>query len=428
MRGNVFFVITIFFVITFFTGKESSFIMAQSRVDELQNKITEKNKEMEDVEKEIERYETEISKILQEEKTLKNQISQLQTTSEKLRAQMSLTEKEINNAGLTIQKLLLEIQNKNSAIKNKKEILAEIIRRLHEEESQTLLEILLAHNNLSDFFSNIEGMEYLQKDINVNLAELRALKNELYGQQTEKEEEKANLLSLQGKLSDQKFIADSNKQQKNSLLAQTKNKESNYKTMLEEVLAKKESFEQEMAQLEAQLRIEIDPNSLPPAGSGILAWPLDDIYITQYFGNTPFATANPQVYNGKGHTGVDFRASVGTPVKSAGDGIIAGIGNTDIIKGCYSYGKWVLIKHETGLSTLYAHLSLIKVNEGQKVTTGQIIGYSGQTGYATGPHLHFSVYASQGVQVTKFVNSINCKDAYVPIAPIEAYLNPMSYL
>ena len=426
-KYNFFKIITLL-VLGFFVFQGAHNISAESRIEELQNQILKKNEGIEEIEKEIEQYRAEINKTLEEARTLKNQISQLQTTSSKLRAEINLTEKEINNADLTIEKLILEIQNKNSEIQNKKGSLSEIIRRLNEEESQTLLEILLAHNSLSDFFSNIEGMEYLFADINVNLTELRSLKVDLEKQQVEKRKEKENLENLQNKLGDQKFIADSNKNQKDNLLVQTKNKEANYQSILDETLAKKEAFEREMAQLEAQLRIEIDPNSLPPVGSGVLAWPLDEIKITQYFGNTPFATANPQVYNGKGHTGVDFRASVGTPVKSAGDGVVVGIGNTDIVSGCYSYGKWVLVKHRTGLSTLYAHFSLIKTKEGQEVKMGEIIGYSGQTGYATGPHLHFGVYASQGVQITKFENSINCKNAIVPIAPIEAYLNPLSYL
>ena len=240
--------------------------------------------------------------------------------------------------------------------------------------------------------------------------------------------EKSNFETFNTQLADQKEIAEINKKQKNNLLTQTKNQEENYKKILEEKLAKKEAFEEEIMELESQLRIEIDPSSLPPANSGILKWPLDKIKITQYFGNTPFATKNPQVYGGMGHNGIDFRASIGTPTKTTLSGIVEGIGNTDSIRGCYSYGKWILVKHNNGLSTLYAHLSLIKVKQGQSVATGEVIGYSGVSGYATGPHLHFTVYASQGVKITKFEHSINCKNAYIPIADKKAYLNPLSYL
>ena len=106
-------------------------------------------------------------------------------------------------------------------------------------------------------------------------------------------------------------------------------------------------------------------------------------------------------------------------------------GNTDAYKGCYSYGKWVLVKHTDGLSSLYAHLSYISVTEGTQVPVGGLLGYSGKTGYATGPHLHFTLFASDGVKLVKLGDikaKTNCAGATVPVAPTGAYLNPMSYL
>jgi len=244
---------------------------------------------------------------------------------------------------------------------------------------------------------------------------------------------------------DQKKIADTNTTNKNSLLKQTQNKENNYKKILEEKITQKEQFLDELSGLESQLRLEVDPNSIPPTGSGLLKWPLEHLSlkscwepgviaencVTQFFGNTPFATQNPQVYGGKGHNGVDFRASVGTPIKNSLTGVVTATGNTDVIPGCYSYGKWVLIDHNNGLSTLYAHLSLIKISSGQQINTGQLIGYSGQTGFATGPHLHYGVYATQGVKVIRLGDikkMTNCANAIIPVADPQAYLNPLSYL
>ena len=74
-------------------------------------------------------------------------------------------------------------------------------------------------------------------------------------------------------------------------------------------------------------------------------------------------------------------------------------GNTDLVPGCYSFGKWVMVIHGNGLSTLYSHLSSIDIMKGQQVNTKQILGLSGMTGYATGPHLHFGVYATEGTQI-----------------------------
>jgi len=113
-------------------------------------------------------------------------------------------------------------------------------------------------------------------------------------------------------------------------------------------------------------------------------------------------------------------------------GTVIGTGNTDLARGCYSFGKWVMVEHGNGLSTLYAHLSVIDVGKGQQVGRGQVIGLSGMTGYATGPHIHFGVYATEGTQITTLRQfrgaTIGCADASMPVATLTAYLNPLSYL
>lgn len=90
------------------------------------------------------------------------------------------------------------------------------------------------------------------------------------------------------------------------------------------------------------------------------------------------------------HTGIDFRAKSGTPVKSVHSGTVvkAGWGG--------SYGNEIVIKHAPGVYTQYAHLSSINVKVGAKVSTGRMIGLSGSTGNSTGPHLHFEVRTGSG--------------------------------
>jgi len=91
-------------------------------------------------------------------------------------------------------------------------------------------------------------------------------------------------------------------------------------------------------------------------------------------------------YRGRSfHSGIDIRSNVGTPVKATANGIVSYAG----WKG--GYGFTVILRHNFGFSTLYAHLSKISVGIGKRVERGDIIGYSGMTGYATGPHLHYEV-------------------------------------
>jgi murein DD-endopeptidase MepM/ murein hydrolase activator NlpD len=154
--------------------------------------------------------------------------------------------------------------------------------------------------------------------------------------------------------------------------------------------------------------------------------------ITQRFGKTVDAR---RLYVSGSHSGVDFRAAVGTPVYAAAAGTVEGVGDTDTTCPKASFGKWVFIRHTNGLATAYGHLSLIKATEGQKVAKGDLIGYSGNTGHSTAPHLHLTVYASNGVdgqegaRVTERA-SASCKGKVyrMPIAPTNAYLDPLLYL
>ena len=92
-------------------------------------------------------------------------------------------------------------------------------------------------------------------------------------------------------------------------------------------------------------------------------------------------------FNGEGafHSGVDIDAPYGTPVRAAGDGLVTG---ADLGAG---YGRAVVLTHGHDVRTLYGHLSAVAVVPGQHVTRGQVIGYVGQSGRATGPHLHYEV-------------------------------------
>jgi murein DD-endopeptidase MepM/ murein hydrolase activator NlpD len=91
--------------------------------------------------------------------------------------------------------------------------------------------------------------------------------------------------------------------------------------------------------------------------------------------------------NGEGafHPGIDIEAPYGTPVRAAGDGVVTGA-----VMGA-GYGREIELDHGHDVLTLYGHLSAIAVTAGQHVTRGQVIGYVGQSGRATGPHLHYEV-------------------------------------
>jgi len=119
-----------------------------------------------------------------------------------------------------------------------------------------------------------------------------------------------------------------------------------------------------------------------------LRFPLEFTSITSYFSHSRF---NPVLKVNMPHTGVDFAAQKGTPVRSVGDGVITQAGWNG------GYGRAIDIQHDSTYATRYGHLDRFAegIHNGVSVRKGQVIGYVGSTGRTTGPHLHFELYKDQ---------------------------------
>jgi murein DD-endopeptidase MepM/ murein hydrolase activator NlpD len=119
-------------------------------------------------------------------------------------------------------------------------------------------------------------------------------------------------------------------------------------------------------------------------------WPVRGRVIAGYGAKT----------NGKQNDGINVAVPEGTPVKAAEDGVVAYAGNE--LKG---YGNLVLIRHDNGYVTAYAHASELAVKRGERITRGQVIGKAGQTGDVASPQLHFEIRkGSSPVDPMQFLN------------------------
>lgn len=115
---------------------------------------------------------------------------------------------------------------------------------------------------------------------------------------------------------------------------------------------------------------------------GFMRTPVDFARISSHFN---LRRLHPILHTIRAHKGVDYGASIGTPIKVTGDGTISFYGNKS------GYGRVAIVKHAGGVETLYGHLSKFKADlrVGSKVRMGQVIGYVGMSGLATAPHLHY---------------------------------------
>lgn len=392
---------------------------------DLQAKIDERAKLIAELEKEIKAYDELANKSSKEALTLQSYIKTLEKQTGAITTDIRKSQTMIDKKNLEIQKISGEIQGSIDRLGRLRAGLVESIYSQYQADNTNLIENFLGNKNLLSSAQDIEHLQLIQENIDSYTKNVTAEKDVLENDKTEEQLHKQQLEEEKQKLQVKQKSLDLTKAEQKKELDITKNQELTFKKILEDKKKKKAAFEKELFEYEAKLKFVLDPKSIPKANNSALDWPVDNVYITQKFGKT---NASGRLYVSGTHNGVDFRAPIGTPIKSAGEGRVVGTGNTDADCSGVSFGKWILIKYDNGLATTYGHLSKIEVSAGQTVSSGQIVGYSGNTGYSTGPHLHVSVYAADAVNpMTRPSASCPGISMTMPVSAVNAYLDPLVY-
>lgn len=397
----------------------------------LEQNIDQVNARIQLIEAEIATYRSKASQVSEAKRTLESELRQLELEHQKIAKDIELNRSKIDLTALEISEITRDILRIETSVRLNQDALESSLRAMYEIDNQSFLEKLLSQERIADFWRETDELQAYQQDIDDHVSSLEDLKNKLSSQRSESQKHRDELALLQGQIVDRVELAEKQKDEQAKLVTATRNEEAKFQQLINEREALKKAFEDELYAYESQLQVILDPTSLPRPGSEPLRWPLDNIYVTQRFGQT---VDSSRLYTSGSHSGVDFRAN-GDPVYAMADGIISGTGNTDIACNRASFGKWIFVQFDNNLAATYGHLSLIKVQTGQRVQAGQLIGYSGNTGRSTAPHLHVTVYAgvdANGASPVKVEGkeSVSCAGATLvqPRAAREAYLNPLDYL
>lgn len=394
--------------------------LAQSAAD-IQSQIDDHTQKILALQQEIAQYQKTLDALGTQHQTLQSAIKTIDVSRQQTATQVSLTQNRIAATDLTLTQLRRDIATKQDLINLDQDTVAKAIRDMAAASDRSVVEQVFAADNLSEAWTETDNLSALNATLHQNVHLLNGDKIDLTNKQDAAAQTRAKLAQLQQDLIAQQRALDANKAAKAQLLSQTKNQESAYQKLIAQKKAEQASFQAAIFALASQLKAA-DTSKVPAASKGILAWPLDTIRITQMFGRT---SDSGRLYASGTHDGVDFAAPIGTPVHAALTGTVIET-NQGAVQNC-QYGKWVLVRHANGLSTLYAHLSEIDVQKGDSVATGQTVGLSGMTGYATGPHLHLTVYNSSSVTF-KYYTCHSGNTVYIPIAPTNGYLDPLAYL
>lgn len=387
----------------------------QYLLDQLSDELETKKDEIKKLEADASKYKNLIEQKRKEINSLKKEIGIFETEISKVSTDIKKTGTQIDATNIEIKSTETEIIRYEGEIKNQKIVLAYLLVDMYEKTQDSDLEIFLRNDNLSEYYNNKEYVDNIENNTKGTLDNLKDIKFNLEKTKTRLDAKKTELDELKNTLQAQKSLLDDKKEEKDSLLVSTQGKEKKYQQMKSEAEKKQQDIQKEIYELETKIKEVVKPKNLPSPGSGILSWPVENPVVTQGYGSTDDTGFKNPWY--KVHNGVDFRAPTGTSILSAADGTVTATGNN----GKYAYGKWILIKHNNGLSTLYGHLSQQLVSSGDTVKKGNVIGLSGSTGYSTGAHLHFTVYDSNNVSIKE--SSLGAGSL-----PIGYHLNPMLYL
>jgi murein DD-endopeptidase MepM/ murein hydrolase activator NlpD len=398
-------------------------------LSDIQAKIADAQAKQQTLQDEEKQLQTQIDAAEAKGNTLSSTIKVLQATKTKIDASLRATQNSITTDNLTIQKLSLTITQKETQVDDHSAAIAKSLRLLADYDNDSLITRMLADGNLSQAWQDEVNLNNLQANLQGEIASLKVDEVDLAKQKTQKVATKNELTGLQNQLTGQKQSVQQTQDAQTALLTQTKSQEASYQALLVQKQAEEAQFEQQLFDYQEELKGPT--TAAPPAKHGLLSFPLTTIKITQQFGKT---ADSGRLYASGTHSGTDFGTPVGSPVMAVGNGEVVGMGNTDDEKGCYSYGRWLFISYNNGLSTIYGHLSSIIVKTGDQVTVGQVVAYSGGipgaygSGYSTGPHVHVGLFNTSGVSIQQYTSSINCKNVSIPLANPSDYLDPLAYM
>jgi len=398
---------------------------------ELQEEIEVKRKEVEQINKQIAQTEGTIQQLSGQARTLQGAITEIDTGIKQASLNIQSSEVNIDKLSLEIEALSYETQEVGDEIRKKREQVGELLRTVQQRDKYGFLESLLTSQSLAEGLSEINALKALQDNISADAAVLAELQESLRDNILVSSGKKDQLAVEVINLEQRKIILDEQKDQKEDLLVQTKSQESEYQSLLSELEQQQQSLLNEIADIEARLARNFDRSSVPTRQAGFLMWPVTASgertgVISQNYGETAYSS---RFYRGRPHNGTDIAAPTGTEVRAAADGVVARVDYNGLY---YQYGRYVLIDHGNGLSTLYAHLSGTTVSQGQRVDRGDLIGYVGNTGFSTGSHLHFGLYATPKIGWRTSSDREQGGLFSVPpasgLVPIGVTLNPQQYL
>ncbi len=391
--------------------------LAATQTPEEQKKdiIDDKQDDLKKLEKKEKKYRDIINLKQKEQDIINAQIKKLDTENYKVQQTIENNETEIVSLSSEIDRIKSEIQQKEKHISLQKTILKQFLREKYQNYSKDTEYFTLLDISNSENISHKDNIAHATSSVGRFVKTVNDEQRKLKKDQEKLESKSKRMQDAKYELEKRNEYLQGAKNYKRVLANQVNVEEGKYQTKLSKVLEEQLAIQQEISSLSTSQIGTFSFSDLPSKSDADFKFPLKKPFVkTQGYGKTSFSSH----YKGGVHNGIDFVTKGSKNIIAPAGGKVKAVGNM----GRYGYGNWVAIDHNNGLITLYGHLSSVKVSRGEKIKQGETIGKMGSTGFSTGPHLHFSVFAKSTFAV---VESSKVSGIYIPTG---ATVNPAMYL
>ncbi len=348
---------------------------AGTDLERLQRQIQEKRGNLDEINRQIDRIQSQLDQKQRQERNKRQQLARLEQQLDRTEGELRTAREELAAAQARLEATIRELARAEEELARRDDLLGRRLRALYEHGTVTYLDVLLSATSFADLVTRYENLKLIYEADRAALERAAEYREYVVAVKARQEAEKAQVEALVQRVEATKARLEQDR-------AATERARQELLQDIEELRRAYDELERLSQQLTAELqRLERElAEQLRRTGAIILQRPLSGP-ITSPFG----MRYHPILKQRRMHTGTDYAAPYGTPIRAAESGIVT---HADWLGG---YGKAVIIMHGKGVSTLYAHMSEIKVARGQRVERGQVIGLVGSTGLSTGPHLHFEV-------------------------------------
>ncbi len=364
---------------------------SQSKLDKINQNIKEAQKELDSLDDQVADKKAYSDALMKKIDLLQDKLDALESNRDDLQSEIDAVQKRIDETQAEINKAEKEIEKKEQEFDGVYEEYCQRLRAMYISGNVSMLEVLLESGDISSILTRAEMVKSVSEqdsatldDLMTKMEEINKEREELANNKIQLGKDKDSLNSRKQEL--QKSIDEYNSskaelnaevEECNAALASLDDKRSEVKETID-------TNQEQKRQIEAEINNALSGSGSNKPGSGNYNPGTGQLaYPTSY---RRISAGYPNYSNGSYHGGVDWPCPTGTAVHASDSGVVV-----IAKKLTYSYGQYILIDHGNGLSTLYAHNSSLVVGVGDKVSKGQIIAYSGESGNATGPHVHFEV-------------------------------------